>query len=290
MNSRFEPATKGQLALLGQLVEQAIQTDGAPPFSDQSLVDFESGDRALLGEAGVSAAIFNDEEFELVVAPALRGRGNGRSLVAQLLALESPPSAAWSHGDLPGARALAAEFGFVATRTLLQLRAPVSSTVGVPAPGIRAFQPGVDDASWLELNAQAFAEHPEQGKLTQHDLDARKAEPWFEPQDFLILEREGRFAGFCWLKVTGSGNERIGEIYAVGVAPQHQGEGLGRLLMHAGLSHLSSIGVRTAALYVESDNVPAVELYRSLGFTQHTIDVRYVAPGNAQASTASAAP
>lgn len=157
------------------------------------------------------------------------------------------------------------------------MRAPIGSGLDTPPPAaldqrsVTAFYPGQDDTEWLALNARAFAQHPEQGKLTQRDLDDRMAEPWFDAEDFLILRDGDAMVGSCWLKVDGD----IGEFYAVGVDPERQGEGLGRVLMDAGLARLATRGIRTAALYVEADNAPALALYHRYGFEQHTIDVQY---------------
>ena len=64
-------------------------------------------------------------------------------------------------------------------------------------------------------------------------------------------------------------------LYPRPAAGERQGEGLGRQLMDAGFARLAARGIRTAALYVESDNVPAVALYRSLGFSDHSVDIQY---------------
>jgi mycothiol synthase len=159
-------------------------------------------------------------------------------------------------------------------------------------PRVTPFRPGTDDAEWLSLNARAFAHHPEQGSLTQRDLDDRRAEPWFDADDFLVLRDgdsdDGPMIGFCWLKVgfdtppTPSEatqptevKAEVGEFYAVGIDPDRQGEGLGRVLMDAGFARLRERGIRTAALYVEADNAPALALYDRYGFAPHTIDIRY---------------
>jgi mycothiol synthase len=45
--------------------------------------------------------------------------------------------------------------------------------------------------------------------------------------------------------------------------------------MTAGFARLAGRGIRSAALYVDSDNEPAVALYRSLGFRTHSVDIQY---------------
>ena len=267
---------------LPALVAAATAADGQPPFSDQSLVDFSAGTRRLLtvpetGEPVGAALVAQDggtTEAELVVHPDARRRGLGEHLLTQVMAASAGHLLIWAHGDHPGARALAAKHGFEPVRELLQLRAevrPASKSGGSNTRTTRAFRPGVDDAAWLELNARAFAGHPEQGKLDQRDLDARAAEAWFDAGDFLLLWDGAELIGFCWLKVDGG----LGEFYAVGVAPGRQGEGIGRTLVEAGLDRLAERGIRESNLYVEADNEPAVRLYRSYGFTNHTVDIQY---------------
>jgi mycothiol synthase len=64
------------------------------------------------------------------------------------------------------------------------------------------------------------------------------------------------------------------------VSPKAQGLGLGRRLTAVGLRHLASRGLPEVLLYVESDNAPAVSVYRRLGFTHADRDthVQYVRP------------
>lgn len=261
---------------LPALIAAAAAEDGQPPFSDQSLVDHRTGARRLItvGENRGAALVTTaprDVEAELVVHPDARRRGLGERLLREVMAAADGTLLIWAHGDHPGARVLAERFGFEAVRELLQLRSEVDPLASAPPANLKPFRHGVDDAAWLELNAQAFADHAEQGKLTQSDLDARLGEPWFRPDDFLLLWDDSELIGFCWLKIDGG----LGEFYAVGVSPQRQGEGIGRMLVEAGLHRLAERGIRTSNLYVEADNEPAVRLYRSYGFSNHTVDVQY---------------
>src|SRR5690606_23095723 len=91
-------------------------------------------------------------------------------------------------------------------------------------------------------------------------------EPWFEPDGFLVYPKVGPLTGFCWTKVHREVDPPMGEIFVIGVHPDHHGEGLGRALVVAGLDHLSSSGITQAMLYTEADNEPALGLYNSLGF------------------------
>ncbi|MCU1479825.1 MAG: mshD [Subtercola sp.] len=270
---------------------------------------------AYLGDTLAGAAVVNGDTLELVIAPALRGRELGAALTAHMLDEDSVlarrrrphvsylsrllepfqsdvpiaiPTMAWSHGNHPAAAVLATKYRFEPVRTLLQLRTPLAA----PYPEkpsrytIDGFVPGHDDEAWIALNARVFAGHPEQGKITLDDLHARMAEPWFDAGDFLVARDDtGALVGYNWLKIetaptaatAAEAAQEPGEIYVIGVAPEAAGAGLGRALMHAGLNRLAARGCTVAALYTDDDNASAVALYRSLGFSDYTVDVQYKA-------------
>ena len=256
---------------LTRLITDAKTADGAPPFSDQSLVDYRTGARELVAIGEDAAALVSSTEAEFVVAPAARRHGLGTRMLEQLLA--SGSTLFWAHGDAPGARAIAASHGLTAIRELLhfvgEVREPTPVAELVDGPG--NFVPGQDEDEWVTLNARTFAHHPEQGSVTRADLEQLESEDWFRADNFLVLRREGRMIGYCWLKVEAD----RGEFYVVGVDPRHHGEKLGSLLFDAGLARLAELGIRSSHLYVEGDNVEALRLYRSRGFMQDSIDVQY---------------
>lgn len=217
---------------------------------------------------------------ELVVAPSARLGGTGTMLLA---ALEKAGGRlhAWAHGDLPAARAFAAGAGAREIRRLLEMRRPADLPVAVPEPAagvtVRTFRSGADDAAWLRLNAAAFASHPEQGAWRQQDLDERLAEPWFDPRGFFLAERDGELVAFHWTK---RHSAELGEVYVVGVHPDAQGLGLGRLMTATGLRHLAGEGVSEISLFVDGDNLAAVALYTALGFSEHRADSQWETAGS----------
>ncbi|WP_326689505.1 MULTISPECIES: mycothiol synthase [unclassified Streptomyces] len=275
------------------LIETAAREDGQPAVSEQGRLQLRGGPREgvrhLLLHAGdgtlAGYAQLEDTDpveapvGELVVTPVYRGNGYGRRLGQVLLDVSGKRLRVWAHGGHPAARHLTRSLGLTLFRELRQLRRPLME-LDLPEPvvpegaRVRTFRPGEDDAAWLALNSEAFAHHPEQGGLTQRDLDDRKAEPWFDPSGFFLAERDGELVGFHWTKV--HEEEELGEVYVVGVSPREQGGGLGKALTAIGLRYLSfERGLPTAMLYVDADNAAAVRVYEGLGFRTHEVDLMY---------------
>lgn len=173
--------------------------------------------------------------------------------------------------------ALAARLGLVPWREVVQMRRVLPHPKPLTLPEgvrLRAFVPGDDDERWLEVNARAFAAHPEQSAFSLAELRGRMAEPWFDADDFLVAEDGEGMAGFCWVKVP---DEEHGEIYIVGVDPRCQGTGLGRALVLAGLARMVGRGVPEARLYVDGENAAGLALYADLGFIPDHADRAYAA-------------
>ncbi len=301
--------TTGQLdsgtsAQVLELVGQAAGADGVGPLSEHVMLHLRYGGdpraRNVLVYSGGRLAGYAHLDptdpvagpsGELVVAPADRGHGLGLALAKELTAAAGGrPLRLWAHGDLPAAGALAAAAGFHRSRALWQMRRSLRARIGDPVlPGgvsIRAFRPGQDEDAWTDLNARAFAQHPEQGAWTRSDLELREREPWFDSAGFFLAERDARIVGFHWTKIHGEGEEPgagahdpIGEVYVVGVDPAERGSGLGRALTLVGLRYLRSRGLVEAMLYVDESNTAAIRMYQSLGFTHTGSDVMFATGG-----------
>jgi len=186
----------------------------------------------------------------------------------------------WASAPTASEEDLAAELGLVKSREIYQLRRPLPVKEGeVPGardvPAIRHFIPGSDEQAWVAVNNRAFAGHPDQGGWGVQRLLTLESEAWFDPQGFLIHEREGRMAGFCWTKVHPDEEPALGEIYVIAVDPDVSGRGLGRGLTLAGLDYLATKGLSVGMLYVDETNEAARRLYGSLGFSLHHVDRMY---------------
>ncbi|MDQ0095786.1 mycothiol synthase [Paeniglutamicibacter psychrophenolicus] len=297
------------LAELHALVAAGEEADGNPPLGEQTLLDLRTpsasgllvGAYAYLGQdddtvstdlVGAAVAVRGTDAapgtLEMVVHPSLRDSGIAGALLTALGKNTGPGTLrAWAHGNHEAAAKLAERFGYTPVRELWRMRmvagTPVPAAVVPAGITIRAFDPATDTAGWVAANAAAFAHHPEQGALTLEDLASRMAEDWFDPAGFLLAVGEsGKILGFHWTKVhpalsspTTGEHQAIGEIYVVGVIPEAQGTGLGKVLTLAGIEYLDSLGLDALMLYVDADNAPAVSLYRKLGFTKWDVDVMY---------------
>ena len=298
-HQHLEPELQAEVL---KLIASATDKDGVPPVAEHVLLHLRHGgdksDVHLLAMkenqvAGYAHLDLTDQvegpSAELVISPKFRNQGIGKELVKELKAQAGSRLRLWSHGDLPGAQNIATANGFTHTRTVIQMRRSLTDAIpeidnSIP---IRNFLPTIDNKAWITANNLAFANHPEQSDWSEHDLEIRTKEEWFDPKGFLISEVDNEIAGFCWTKIHGGHSHKhsdtesehdhdpIGEIYIMGVNPKHQGKGIGRAVTIAGLKHLRYQGIFSAMLYVDAENKSAIKLYEGLGFKEWGRDLLY---------------
>ncbi|WP_422447054.1 GNAT family N-acetyltransferase [Thermoanaerobacterium sp. DL9XJH110] len=56
------------------------------------------------------------------------------------------------------------------------------------------------------------------------------------------------------------------QLLSIAVQPEHQGRGIGRKLLEAGINYMESLGIKKIKLEVRPDNTPAVNMYEKYGF------------------------
>ena len=267
------------------VAERAERADGAAPFDEATWMALRDGSAQVMSRDGAFAVV-RGEEVGLVVDPPTRRHGLATAMAEEVLARFPDVRRAWSHGNHPGAAALAAKHGWQRVRDLWVMRRPLDGAHDLPElivpDGLDLHRFGErngDATELLRVNAAAFADHPEQGAMDMTNLGARMAEPWFDPRGLILATAvdDPTLLGFHWTKVH---SPELGEVYVVGVDPSAQGRGIGHLVTLAGLHHLAEVGVREVLLYVEADNAAAIATYSALGFTHADADthVMYARP------------
>ncbi|CCH77203.1 hypothetical protein BN12_1710005 [Nostocoides japonicum T1-X7] len=209
----LDPATSEAVRALAAAADAA---DGVAPLSEHSRLHLESpGSTHLVAYAGPSgpvvgyAQVWADASAELVVDPSSRQQGLGTTLWRA--ARTAGAQRVWAHGDVDPARAFAAARDLVAIRELHVMERPLADEDADDGPlpswvSVETYADRRDPAEWVALNAAAFADHPEQGRLTVADFEARAAEPWFDPEGLIYLldtrsAPDGPPIAFHWTKV-----------------------------------------------------------------------------------------
>jgi mycothiol synthase len=283
----------GPAADVRRIARAATANDGAATLNEQAVLQLKN--RGLRDAALWLATVKGADEvggfalqqggvLDIAVHPVSRQRGLGRALAS-----EAAPAGqrvdAWSHSDHPGAARLAEHFGVPRERELVVMRRKLTELLPVTVPygvHIRTFQPG-DEQALLEVNASAFAHHPEQGHMTMEDLRERLSESWFDAEGLFLAvppsdapdSGQPALLGFHWTKEHRDEDPPYGEVYVVAVNPKAAGQGLGKVLTGVGLQHLKDRGLESVVLYVDGDNAPAIAVYTGQGFQVERTEVQY---------------
>ncbi len=282
-------------AIVRDLIGAAERADGHRPLSDHLWLDLVDGGRE--GFAGLVAwepghdhpvayaqisKGHDSFSLELVVHPhhryemSLIGPEMLKAAISEVAQCGGGHLHWWVFEPTISHVEVARLVGLTPGRTLHQMRRPLPLGDPHPQLDVRTFRIGHDEPAWLEINNRAFAHHPEQGGWNLATLESRMAQPWFDPSGFIIHEIDGRIAGFCWTKVDPEVDPSLGEIYVIAVDPDFHGRGLGSALVVAGLDNMARRGITEAMLFVDAENLAAVEMYKSLGFRVTRTDRAFV--------------
>lgn len=285
MHIRFVSIDQTLTSDINAAADHTSETDGKHPLNDAARVALKNCDNDRFkhviatdgGIVGYAQLDRRDDSLQIFVVPERRREQIATKLV-DVLDDRYIPASAWAFGDLEPARFFAQSLGLRATRKLAVMKligdAPAPND---PPPGFRLDTFNSSDADDLvRVNAAAFADHPEQGKMTVEDFWATASQDWFSERDILVARDDhGRVQAFCWMKITPVNDVLTGEIYVIGVVPEAQSVGLGSTLLSHGLAHMRAAGCQDIILYVEADNSPVVDMYRKAGFDIINTDVSY---------------
>jgi mycothiol synthase len=168
------------------------------------------------------------------------------------------------------------DLGLRPQRRLLILARDLDMPPAEPDPPggviLRRYEGDLDDDAVVALLRTAY-EGTADGGWDLETFRERRGRDWFRAEDLIIAEgRHADVVGIHWMKRR---DGRVGEVHNLAVDPEAQGLGLGRALLRAGLRHLWRLGCREVLLWVDAANEAAVDLYRSEGFEERSVDVAF---------------
>jgi mycothiol synthase len=180
---------------------------------------------------------------------------------------EPPRLEKWAADGWPEAAFLAARGWSPADLLLTQYFQPLDP--GLDAPRVpdgytlRTLRGQDDIPNRVEVHRAAFA--PSQLTVEKYEIAVRQEHYAFE-RDVVVEAPDGSFAAFalCWLDPASA----LGYFEPVGVHPDHQRRGLGRVVMRHGLRLLRAAGARDAMVFSLRANAASEALYRSAGFDE----------------------
>jgi len=127
-------------------------------------------------------------------------------------------------------------------------------------------------AGTAEVNARAAAQYGAfESKIlferyVQRFLEFMRSPVYDHELDIVAASPDGRIGSFCivWTDPV----NQVGLFEPVGTHPAFRGRGMGKAVMLEGLRRLQVRGMQTAIVSTTEDNLPALKLYESVGFTR----------------------
>ena len=159
--------------------------------------------------------------------------------------------------------------GFIKVKTYLELEWAEDVLQNLFLPEnykVRSFIPGKDDEVLTNLQNTAFREHWGFCPNSVEEIRNRVKMERSQPEGILLIENESSIAGYNWTLLSENSGDKVGWIAMTGIHPNFRRNRLGRAVVLAGMHSLIKRGAKSIELEVDSENIPARELYQSLGF------------------------
>jgi mycothiol synthase len=182
-----------------------------------------------------------------------------------------------AHVSIPSAETAQAEalsnLGFRAVRHFYEMRSDISEVTlevaGQPGWAYRCLKAGEEELL-VYIQNRCFAGTWGYNPNTVEDITWRLKVKSNCFEDIILTMDKGEVIGYCWTEA-GCGQDlstgkKKGRVYMLGVDTDYRNRGLGKELLWAGLLHLRNKGQELIDITVDSQNIVAVALYRSLGF------------------------
>ena len=221
--------------------------------------------------------------FSGFVLSEFRRRGVGRALVGRLIRRSQELGAGLAHVNVPDSAKESSLFlancGFGLIRSYNNMQLDVrnrQATAGNLTPaGVSHFVSGEEELLARLQNrifegSWGFCPNSTEDIRYYLDLTGCKIE------DVLSLKTDDSLIGYSWFHVLPwKSTERKMRIHMFGVDPVFRGKGWGNRLLQTTVKRIYEAGAKTIELTVDSENIPAVSLYESLGFSLRNISFWY---------------
>ena len=209
------------------------------------------------------------------VLAGFRRRGVGSALIQRLLLRSQELGAGTVHVNIrepaPGAHLFLLDSGFSTIRFFYDMQLDLENRSSEDSEAAEAeidrFGRGQEE-SLSQLQNRIFEGSwgfcPNSAEEIRYYLDLTGC----RIDDVLCLKKEGRTIGYSWSYPLPMRSDGTGmRIHMFGVDPGFQGQGWGKKIFLASLERMRERMARTVELTVDSENAPALALYRSLGFS-----------------------
>lgn len=125
------------------------------------------------------------------------------------------------------------------------------------------------DAIFSSSTDRFFKSLSNQGKEDYFDESWKKATELIDEGSLALVKNE-KLIGIS--RILSIYNPSDGCLAPIGILPEFRGEGLAKKLLLSSMVNLQKIGYKTISLFVDSENLSAINLYETLGFNKiHSI-------------------
>jgi mycothiol synthase len=174
-----------------------------------------------------------------------------------------------TYDDIPGAALLFQRRGYEEIRRFYVMSMSVGEkqfeAESLPGIVLRPFREG-DLHALVEAENEIFAGHwgsqPKTPQVWRRDMMELRP---FDPKLWVLAWDGDRVVGECLCHASRESGPNDGWVAIVGVRREWRGRGLGQIVLTEGLRRLQQAGFVSAALHVDAENLPALNLYQRMG-------------------------
>ncbi len=280
------PFRLDDLPAVHQLVNAASKADQTSPITrdelraisnpadETAVAALSSGE--IAGFAWWDLSDLTSVAFDGWVHPDHRRKGVGTALLVAIEQRARDSAIKQLTGRVlsttPGAQVLFRLRGFAETRRFDRRWTDLPDGLSMPAAPtgitLRLFRES-DLVELVDADNDAFSTHWGSKPVTVEQFCKRMMQqPYYHPSLWALAcdeSQNGRIAAICLCRPCEFGGPHDGWVSHLGVRPAYRARSLGRLVLHYGLWNLQQADFTRAGLHVDSQNVPAIRLYESMG-------------------------